>query len=94
MPGEINHYSSSGNLLKNPDPDNEEYQETIEWLGGLYEPKHFDCSEVFFGDPEERLNDYRRIAGFSQVMHFMATIADTDTNMRGGFDDITSFFIF
>ena len=41
-------------MLKNPDPDDEEYKETIEWLGGNYNPEHFAPGEVHFDNPEER----------------------------------------
>lgn len=36
------------------DPDNEEYEETIEWLGGEFDPAHFDAREVHFDDPAKR----------------------------------------
>lgn len=35
-------------------PDDEEYKETIEWLGGKYDPEHFEPAEVHFDDPEKR----------------------------------------
>jgi len=40
------------------DPDNEEYQDMIEWVGGEFDPEHFDVKEVSFDDPDKR----RRIA--------------------------------
>jgi hypothetical protein len=40
------------------DPDNEEYEGMLEWVGGEFDPEHFDVQEVIFDDPEER----RRIA--------------------------------
>ena len=36
------------------DPDHEEYEETLEWLGGDFDPDHFNVSEVVFDDPEKR----------------------------------------
>jgi len=40
------------------DPDNEEYEDMIEWAGGEFDPEHFDVKEVSFDDPDKR----RRIA--------------------------------
>lgn len=48
-------YENILEMLKNPDLDNEEYQETMKWLGGSYDPEYFEPNEVFFDDPEERL---------------------------------------
>jgi hypothetical protein len=43
------------NLLKVlSDPDNEEYDEMIEWLGGEFDPEIFDPQDVVFDDPKER----------------------------------------
>ncbi len=36
------------------DPDNEEYEDMIEWVGGEFDPEHFDVKEVSFGDPDKR----------------------------------------
>lgn len=36
------------------DPDHEEYEEMLEWLGGGYDPEHFDLKEVRFDDPDKR----------------------------------------
>ena len=36
------------------DPDGEEYEDTIEWLGGDFDPEYFDPVDVYFDDPEER----------------------------------------
>lgn len=33
-------------IIKNP--NHEEYEETIEWLGGEFDPEHFDIDEVSF----------------------------------------------
>ena len=40
------------------DPDNKEYEDMIEWVGGEFDPEHFDVKEVSFDDPDKR----RRIA--------------------------------
>jgi hypothetical protein len=53
--GSLPGYEDILEMLKNPDPDNEEYQERMEWLGGGYDPEHFEPNEVFFDDPDERL---------------------------------------
>ncbi|MBC8185154.1 plasmid pRiA4b ORF-3 family protein [candidate division KSB1 bacterium] len=37
------------------DPNHEQYEETIEWLDGQYDPEHFEPDEVFFDDPADRL---------------------------------------
>lgn len=34
--------------------DHEEYDEMLEWLGGEFDPKHFDIKEVRFDDPDKR----------------------------------------
>ncbi|MBL1212665.1 MAG: plasmid pRiA4b ORF-3 family protein [Ignavibacteriae bacterium] len=39
------------------DPEDEEYSEMIEWLGGEFDPEYFDPTEVFFDDPNERFNE-------------------------------------
>ncbi len=36
------------------DPENEEYEEMMEWVGGKYDPEHFDVKEVSFDDPDKR----------------------------------------
>jgi hypothetical protein len=36
------------------DPEHEEYDEMIKWLGDEFDPEHFDPDEVIFEDPEER----------------------------------------
>lgn len=44
------------NLLKIiKDLGHEEYEETIKWLGGGFDPKHFDVEEIRFDDPDKRL---------------------------------------
>jgi len=37
------------------DPGHEEHDSMLEWTGGEFHPEHFDCSEVVFDDPAERL---------------------------------------
>lgn len=46
-------------IIKNP--DHEEYEETLEWLGGKFDPEHFDPKEVVFDDPNEYLDDEIRL---------------------------------
>jgi len=41
-------------LINLSDPDSEEYEETIEWLGGDFDPEYFDPLDVYFDDPDER----------------------------------------
>jgi len=36
------------------DPNNAEYKEMLEWVGGEFEPEYFDPKEVDFWDPDER----------------------------------------
>ncbi len=35
-------------------PEHEEYEEMMEWLGGGFDPEHFDTAEVGFDDPDKR----------------------------------------
>ncbi|MHB8841507.1 MAG: plasmid pRiA4b ORF-3 family protein [Candidatus Aquicultor sp.] len=43
------------NLLKIiRNPKHGEYQETMEWLGGRFDPERFDCSAVSFDNPDKR----------------------------------------
>ena len=37
------------------DPGHEEHDSMLEWAGGEFHPEHFDCAEVIFDDPAERL---------------------------------------
>ena len=39
------------------DPNNEEYAEMIEWLGGEFNPEIFDPNDVLFDDPKERFKE-------------------------------------
>jgi len=36
------------------DPTHEEYEEMMEWLGGEFDPEHFEAKKVRFDDPEIR----------------------------------------
>ena len=36
------------------DPEHEEHESMLEWVGGDYSPEKFDPSEVWFDDPSER----------------------------------------
>ena len=37
------------------DPGHEEHDSMLKWAGGEFHPEHFDCAEVIFDDPAERL---------------------------------------
>ena len=37
------------------DPGHKEHDSMLEWAGGEFHPEHFDCAEVIFDDPAERL---------------------------------------
>jgi len=39
-------------IIKNP--GHEEYEEMLEWLGGDFDPEHFDVKEISFDDPGQR----------------------------------------
>ena len=34
--------------------DHEEYHDTLTWVGGAFDPEHFDLDEICFDDPDER----------------------------------------
>lgn len=53
--GSIPGYQELLEIIK--DPDHEEYEEMIGWLGGKFDPEHFDPKEVDFDDPDEYLDD-------------------------------------
>ena len=36
------------------DSNNEEYEEMVEWLGGIYDPEHFAPEKVKFDNPRKR----------------------------------------
>ena len=36
------------------DPDDEQHEEMLEWIGGEFDSEHFDPKEVIFDDPAER----------------------------------------
>ncbi|KYK36855.1 MAG: plasmid pRiA4b ORF-3 family protein [Theionarchaea archaeon] len=36
------------------DPDHEEYEDMLEWVGGAFDPEHFDVKEIVFDDPAKR----------------------------------------
>lgn len=58
---------------KNGKPIKEEYigetKELVEWLGKDFEPEEFDCSEVYFSDPLQRLEDNNIIENFPDPTH-------------------------
>jgi len=39
------------------DPDHEDHELMRNWVGGDFDPKHFDKKKVIFDDPEERLDN-------------------------------------
>jgi len=43
------------------DPDHEEYEEMIEWVGEDFDPEYFNPQEVVFDDPDEYLEDEIRL---------------------------------
>jgi len=45
-------YAELLEIIKNP--KHEEYEDMIEWLGGEFDPEHFDVEEVGFDDPDKR----------------------------------------
>ena len=46
------------------DPDHEEHDETAQWYGSdEYDPKHFDCKEVVFVNPDKMLRLMLHIQG-------------------------------
>jgi hypothetical protein len=51
--GGVSGYQNILEIIKNP--GQEEYEETIEWLGEEFDPEHFDPKEVNFDDPAARL---------------------------------------
>ena len=38
------------------DPEHEDYENTVEWLGEFFDPEYFDISEIEFEDPQVRWN--------------------------------------
>ena len=36
------------------DPTHEEHEEMLEWVGGEFDPEHFDINEISFDDPDNR----------------------------------------
>ena len=39
------------------DPSHESYEETLEWVGGDFDPEEFDIEDIVFDDPKERLKN-------------------------------------
>ncbi|MEA3458997.1 MAG: plasmid pRiA4b ORF-3 family protein [Candidatus Thermoplasmatota archaeon] len=52
--GGIGGYERLLDIMNNE--NHEEYDEMIEWLGGRFDPEHFDVDEVGFNDPDKRRN--------------------------------------
>ena len=36
------------------DPADERHEEMLEWIGGEFDPEHFDAKEVIFDNPDKR----------------------------------------
>ncbi|KYK32523.1 MAG: plasmid pRiA4b ORF-3 family protein [Theionarchaea archaeon] len=36
------------------DPEHEEYEDMLDWIGGEFDPEHFDIKDVQFDDPVQR----------------------------------------
>ncbi|MBN2535465.1 MAG: plasmid pRiA4b ORF-3 family protein [Spirochaetales bacterium] len=53
--GSVPGYERLCEIIKNPDA--EEYDEMMEWLGGKYDPDEFDCKQVVFDNPKKRLKN-------------------------------------
>ena len=51
--GGIPGYFALLEIIKNP--NHEEYDKWMAWLGGEYDPEYFDPEQVSFDDPKERL---------------------------------------
>ena len=51
--GSIPGYEDFLEIIKNP--KHKEYKEMLEWVGGEFDPEHFDPKEVTFDNPDERL---------------------------------------
>ncbi len=50
--GGVPGYEELLEILKNP--GHNEYRETLQWLGGEFDPEHFNLEEVIFSDPDKR----------------------------------------
>jgi len=50
--GGVGGYEDFLEIINNP--EHEEYEESIEWSGGAFDPECFDVEEVSFDDPHER----------------------------------------
>jgi hypothetical protein len=45
-------YTELLEIIRNP--EHEEHEEMMEWLGGKFDPEHFDTADVGFDDPDKR----------------------------------------
>ncbi len=50
--GGIGGYEDFLEAIKNP--HHERHQEMLDWIGGEFDPEHFDAEEVHFDDPQDR----------------------------------------
>jgi len=48
-------YENFLEIIRNP--KDEQYEEMLEWVGGEFDPEHFDPKEVVFDDPAERFKN-------------------------------------
>ena len=48
-------YENLLEIIKNP--DHEEYEKMMEWLGGGFDPEHFEAGKVKFDNPKKRLKN-------------------------------------
>jgi len=53
--GGIGGYDNLLEIINNS--QHEEYEETMEWLGGKYDPEEFNPKEVWFDNPKKRLKE-------------------------------------
>jgi len=51
--GGIYGYADFLEAIRNP--EHEEHEEMLEWIGGEFDPEHFDAKGVYFYNPKERL---------------------------------------
>jgi hypothetical protein len=59
-------------------PEHEEYETMLEWVGGEFDPEHFEVNEVYFSDPKAHW-DY----------HFDPEDDEDEDLLAGAGDDVT-----
>jgi len=50
--GGVPGYENFLQIIRNP--EHEEYESMVSWIGGKFDPEHFNSKEVVFNDPDER----------------------------------------